>query len=256
MERAALLAEQSPWARELLGFYWHILQFQKSVYDAIIPASRGNGANQHPLRDSLNLEDATRHFGEALRNVQQHGPPKLRAEAEALATTTPEQFREALELVVSTPQAGDQPIHFLARVVLQPYAERLAEARDFTIVDSATSQCPNCGGDPQLAIIRPEGDGGKRSLLCSFCQTEWEYRRILCPKCGEQHNQKLPRYSAENAASVRVEACDTCKAYIKSFDLTVDGFALPMVDEIATAPLDLWAADHGYTKLHLNILGF
>ena len=25
------------------------------------------------------------------------------------------------------------------------------------------------------------GDGGKRSLICSLCATEWDFRRIVCP---------------------------------------------------------------------------
>jgi formate dehydrogenase maturation protein FdhE len=37
--------------------------------------------------------------------------------------------------------------------------------------------------------------------------------------------------------------------------LTKDGHAVPVVDELATIPLNLWAADHGYTKLHVNMLG-
>jgi len=116
--------------------------------------------------------------------------------------------------------------------------------------------CPVCGSKPQVAVLRPEGDGGKRFLVCSFCLTEWEFRRILCPICGEEDYQKLPRYSAEDLVAVRVEACDTCKYYLKSVDMTVDGLAVPLVDEIATAPLDLWAAEHGYTKVTLNLMGF
>ena len=120
----------------------------------------------------------------------------------------------------------------------------------------AGNKCPHCGSDPQLAVIRPEGDGGKRLLLCSLCQSEWEFRRILCPACGEEHNENLPRYTAEGITAVRVEACDVCKRYLKSIDMTVDGLAVPVVDEIATAPLDLWAVEHGYTKIQLNLMGF
>jgi formate dehydrogenase maturation protein FdhE len=70
------------------------------------------------------------------------------------------------------------------------------------------------------------------------------------------NHEKLPRYSAEGIAAVRVEACDTCKSYLKSVDLTVDGFAVPEVDEVATTPLDLWAAERDYRKIHLNVMGF
>src|ERR1700678_2238786 len=39
--------------------------------------------------------------------------------------------------------------------------------------------------------LRGEGDGGKRSLICSLCATEWQYRRIKCPNCGEEDKEKL-----------------------------------------------------------------
>jgi formate dehydrogenase maturation protein FdhE len=40
---------------------------------------------------------------------------------------------------------------------------------------------------------------------------------------------------------VRVDVCDTCHSYLKSIDLTKTGLAVPVVDELATMPLDLWA---------------
>jgi FdhE protein len=54
---------------------------------------------------------------------------------------------------------------------------------------------------------------------------------------------------------MRVECCDACHAYIKSVDLTKNGLADPLVDELASVPLDLWAQEHGYAKLHPNLLG-
>jgi len=107
-----------------------------------------------------------------------------------------------------------------------------------------------------LAVLRPEGDGGKRHLQCSFCLTEWEFRRVLCPACAEVDYAKLPRYSPEELKAVRVEACDTCKCYLKSFDLTVDGLLIPEVDEVATIALDMWAIEQGYRKIRTNVTGF
>jgi formate dehydrogenase maturation protein FdhE len=57
-------------------------------------------------------------------------------------------------------------------------------------------------------------------------------------------------------AAVRIEACDTCRYYLKSVDRTIDGLAVPVVDEIAAAPLDLWAAEHAYRKIQPNLMGF
>jgi FdhE protein len=54
---------------------------------------------------------------------------------------------------------------------------------------------------------------------------------------------------------VRLECCDACRTYIKSVDLTKNGLADPLVDELASVPLDLWAREHGYDKLRPNLLG-
>jgi len=104
-------------------------------------------------------------------------------------------------------------------------------------------------------VLRGEGDGAKRWLLCSLCSTEWPFLRVLCPNCGEREKDRLPVYTASDFAHARVEACDRCKTYVKSIDLTRDGHAVPVVDELATVALNIWAEDHGYTKLESNLLG-
>jgi formate dehydrogenase maturation protein FdhE len=38
-------------------------------------------------------------------------------------------------------------------------------------------------------------------------------------------------------------------------DLTKNGLAVPLIDELASVPLNLWARENGYTKLQLNLLG-
>ena len=104
-------------------------------------------------------------------------------------------------------------------------------------------------------MLREDGHGARRSLLCSFCFTEWGYRRTVCPACGEERVDSLPVYTASQFEHVRVEACDTCKTYIKTVDLTKNGLAVPEVDELATVTLSLWAEEKGYKKLHPNLLG-
>ena len=42
---------------------------------------------------------------------------------------------------------------------------------------------------------------------------------------------------------------------LKGIDLTRFGLAMPLVDELYAAPLDLWAREHGYTKIELNLVG-
>ena len=146
------------------------------------------------------------------------------------------------------------PMHaFFARVLLQ--ADAAARARRSPAATGVQPHCPFCAEKPVAAVLRPEGDGGKRFLLCGLCFTEWEYRRLLCPNCGEEDKDKLPVYTAEEFPHIRVESCDTCRVYLKAIDLTKNGRAVPEVDELASVVLDLWAAEHGYTKLQPNLFG-
>ena len=142
----------------------------------------------------------------------------------------------------------------LSRALLQPFFEFQASQSD-TVVGVVQADCPFCGERPQVAVLRGEGEGGKRSLICSLCSTEWDFRRLLCPHCGEEAERQLPVYTAEQFAHVRIEACDTCRTYIKSVDLTKNGLAVPVVEELATVALSVWAEEHEYTKLQLNLLG-
>lgn len=188
--------------------------------------------------------------------MRAHGPAKLAEDAGRLLNSPSAEVHGFLERFMETTDHPQDGSSFFARTLLQPQAECLAQAELVPEHRSVGNQCPQCGSRPQLAVIRPEGDGGKRMLLCSFCQSEWEYRRILCPSCGEENHEKLPRYSAEGISAVRVEACDACKCYLKAVDMTLDGLAIPVVDEIATAPLDLWAVEHDYRKIQHNLMGF
>ena len=92
-------------------------------------------------------------------------------------------------------------------------------------------------------------------MMCSFCLQEWDFRRIYCPACGEADEKKLPVYVAEQFPHIRVEACETCKSCVRTIDLTTDGNAVPLVDDLAAIPLSLWSQEHGYTRLQPNLLG-
>ena len=255
IDRARNLAAQNPSSRQLLDFYLHILEFQKGVYERIQPRSEPGPAGGSGFWRSIDLEAAVGHFPALLARVEKEGPPFLAQEAARLRTATRQQLLQMLADGMAEEAKRDKAHTFFCRALLEPYAESLSHSTEARIAVVVGKECPICGGIPQLAVIYPEGDGGKRFLLCSFCQWEWEFRRIWCPACGEENNEKLPRYSAEGIPAVRVEACDLCKRYLKSVDLTIDGLAVPVVDEVATAALDVWATEHGYQKLQLNIVG-
>ena len=269
IRRAQHLAAAYPFAAEILTFYLHIAAFQKTVH-AQIPQSWGNQPVARPgghIRSELNLVILLPHFPAYLSLLEGKGPKPVAAAARDFAAKgsaawiasfadfwsfgcRPKQSSSDVENTTEDPL-----ILFILQAFLQPYVEFLG-ARTTTAPLVVTARvCPWCGARPLLGVMRPEGDGGKRFLVCSFCLQEWEFRRILCPTCGEEAEAKLPVYVAEQLPHIRVEACDTCKFYLRTIDLTKDGNAVPLVDDLAAIPLTLWAQEHGYTRLQPNLLG-
>ena len=94
-----------------------------------------------------------------------------------------------------------------------------------------------------------------RTLICALCGYEWQSLRIKCPACGEEDPKKLPVFSAQERLGARVEACETCRGYVKSIDLTLDARQIPEIDDLATLALDLWAAEQGFERLEPGLAG-
>ncbi|HLK46578.1 MAG TPA: formate dehydrogenase accessory protein FdhE [Bryobacteraceae bacterium] len=236
--RAEELADSHRAARDILRFYAKIAGLQKIVHAALTSAAS-------PRPDASVLLP---HFPALFNLVRRDGPPPLAQSAAQLATR-PDQWQPLL-----ADQDAPEAQAFFARALLQPYFEFQA-SQNTIATNTVQPACPFCGERPVVAVLRGEGEGGKRSLVCSLCATEWEFRRLLCPNCGEEKERSLPVYVASEFPHVRVEACDTCRTYIKSVDLTRNGLAVPVVDELATVALNLWAADHDYVKFQPNLLG-
>jgi FdhE protein len=266
IRRAAELAATHPFAAEALRFYERIAGFQKSLY-ASLEAGSGTAKIARPpgsLRDELELPILLPWFAPFLSLVQDVAPPPLAQSAAALSAARGTRWEEVLGDFWRSPDAAPltETESLLAWAFLQPYAESLADhivrPEGGAEVQGTPPLCPLCAGRPHVGVLRPLGDGAKRSLICSLCATEWEFRRIVCPACLEENVDKLPVYTAEGSdewSHVRVEACDTCHHYIKTVDLTKNGRAVPVVDELAAIPLSLWAAENGYTKVSSNLLG-
>ncbi|MGP3956694.1 hypothetical protein ACTWPT_11890 [Nonomuraea sp. 3N208] len=143
-------------------------------------------------------------------------------------------------------------------------------------------RCPACGGAPQLSYRLASDDplvSGRRMLRCARCAHEWTFSATTCPQCGETGKRTVhveapaePQESGGARAAPRVghgtangdalfphlraESCETCRRYLIDIDLGRDPHAVPHVDELAAVPIDLHMADHGYTKITPNLMGF
>jgi FdhE protein len=265
--RARELVPAYPSAAEGLRFYGHIAQFQKSLYAELENQCGTEQVARLPgtLQQELDLFVLLPRFAAFLGIIEKNAPAPLAAAAVELRGAGGTIWQEILTGFWqsehgSDPLAGegaspDALYSLIAWTFLQPYAEYLADYTARPPLHATPPICPLCNSKPLVGVLRPEGDGGKRFLICSLCATEWDFRRLVCPGCGEEDVHKLAVYSAKEIPYVRVEACDTCHQYIKTVDLTKDGNAVPMVDELATIPLNLWAADHSYAKIRTNLLG-
>ena len=74
---------------------------------------------------------------------------------------------------------------------------------------------------------------------------------------GGTHAGQLPAVVrvGEQLPHIRMEACDTCRFYLRTVDLTKDCRAVPLVDDLAAIPLTLWAHEKGYARLQPNLMG-
>ena len=261
IRRADRLSLEYSFASEFLNFYKHVAAFQKTLRARIASSSgmKSSGTHAAEIRDPLDLTVLLPHFRGFLSTIEQRAPVALRGAVREMSLLPSDSWMASLEAYWEHGGKYDQQVaafaQFLARAILQPYAEYRAALTPQAPMVMTVRVCPVCGARPLLGVLRPEGDGGKRFLLCSFCSQEWEFRRILCPTCGEEAEGKLPVYVAEQLPHIRVEACDTCKFYLRTVDLTKDGHAVPLVDDLAAIPLSLWAHEHGYSRLQPNLLG-
>ena len=247
LRRAEFLSKEWPFAGEVLRFFSVLTEFQRDVArlvsDPLVRCALDDGDVLPLLPAAMKLFDL----------VQESGPPGLAAAAAEL-----ERAPEAEQLrILRHPEGLDAVTAFFPRVLLQPRAMLGAETGPPDEAELPSGVCPGCGGAPLVAVLREDkiAETLRRSLVCSFCSNEWSFPRVVCPTCREERPEMLPRLTAQEIPWMRVEACDTCHAYLKSVDLTLNPAAEPVVDELASLPLDVIARERGYAKRAANLAG-
>lgn len=104
--------------------------------------------------------------------------------------------------------------------------------------------CPLCGGEPELAVITPAAE---RHLICSRCSLHWNFEPLTCPFCRNSDRSQITSFATPDGR-YRVYACDVCTRYLKAYDgRRASRPVMPVVDAVATLPLDAAAIQRGYS---------
>src|SRR6266566_3484271 len=217
IHRADYLVQKANGSKELLNFYAHLLRAQKDISEFL--RSRKDWLPSGELESDLPvLWDALPAF---LKVVQSHGPASLAAEAGELLETDLQVLGE--RLMSYWLNASD--LQFFEKAILQPYLKWAAESGARPVgreVSAGERYCPFCGGSPQVSFLQNKettAESGNRDLICATCLSSWQFRRVVCVNCGEERPAKLGYFHTPEYDHVRIEACDTCKHYIKGIDL-------------------------------------
>jgi FdhE protein len=207
-----------------LRFYAAIVEFQAEISSRFTQIVKPG----IPLRGQIDVSALVAEIPSLFSLVGRHGPELLREAVGQWESDGAQKWLQSLQSALNSDRPASAGVDDLfTRTGLQPVAENL----QLQLPDdgyTGTGSCPVCGGFAQLAVLRPEGDAAGRWLSCSFCLREWAFRRLICPWCQEEDKEKLSRFSSEEWPSVHVEACDTCRRYLKAIDMTVDGLAVPL----------------------------
>jgi len=255
-ERAAELAQRYPHAAEMLRLYLALTVVQEAAFHKVPSPLVGEGQGGGS-RDIAAF---------AVRHV-------LQGIVDATVEAGPRALRDGVIALYATADLEDLIRRWLEQQPLTPFETYLARASASPLLEALTPhpdpptqggreiphRCPTCGGSPQLSYFAVSGEAlvsGPRYLVCSRCATNWVFSRMTCAGCGEATGTKLPIFQEqERFPHARVDGCRSCRRYLLTFDLRRDTRAVPVVDEIAALPLDLYAIDQGLTKITPNLLG-
>lgn len=249
--RARELAAESsaePAASGILSFYADLVGEQQSWLERVAAAPCADIESSLPAIAGLARE--------LLAWLRHAAPPTLADAAGTLTTDSAADWTDLLHRYWSAERHElpdtDHFRLFVVEALLQPFVESSRPLEPAT--PGSSRLCRYCGSLPVVATLREHGHGTRRALVCGLCLAEFQAPRLTCTTCGEHRFEALPVYRAEQVPGVRIDACDSCRTFIKTLDLSTRARAVPVVDDLATVALDLWAAEQGYRKSRPNLL--
>ena len=141
--------------------------------------------------------------------------------------------------------ADDAAISQVLTLAMRPFLSRCAEVLQQRQELSLWTHpyCGLCGGEPDFAVITPAAE---RHLICSRCALRWKFEPLTCPYCRNSDRSRVTSFATPDGR-YRVYACDVCHRYLKAYDgRRATRPVMPIVDMVATLPLDAAAIQRGY----------
>ena len=92
--------------------------------------------------------------------------------------------------------------------------------------------------------------GRKRLLCCGCCGTRWQFTRTACPFC-EANSQRLTSLAIEGEPRLRIDHCESCRGYLKTYD--GEGDESLLLADWSSLHLDLIAHDRGLMRLAASL---
>jgi FdhE protein len=111
--------------------------------------------------------------------------------------------------------------------------------------------CPICGSPPCMAQLIGVDPGRLRFLSCGCCNTRWRYRRTGCPFCENVDDHKLSVVSVEGQRGLRIDYCQACRGYLKTYN--GEGDESTLLADWTSLHLDVLARDRGLLTLAASL---
>ncbi len=138
--------------------------------------------------------------------------------------------------------ALDQVLTLAMRPFLSRCAEVLQQRPELALWTHP--HCALCGSEPDLSVITPAAE---RHLICGRCTLRWKFEPLTCPYCRNADRAQITSFATPDG-QYRVYACDVCQRYLKAYDgRRATRPVMPVVDSVATLPLDAAAIQRGYS---------
>jgi hypothetical protein len=141
---------------------------------------------------------------------------------------------------------GDEPLDQVLALAMRPWMTRCAEVlqQRTELALWTHPHCALCGSEPDLSVITPAAE---RHLICGRCALRWKFEPLTCPYCRNSDRARITSFATPDG-QYRVYACDQCRRYLKAYDgRRATRPVMPIVDNIATLPLDAYAMQRGYS---------